>query len=54
MLSADVLEARLDENDTDFLAAATAAGYGAGSTQVGAPATPCKARRRRLALHYQL
>lgn len=37
VLSADVLEARLDENGTDFLTAASAAGYGAGSTQVGGP-----------------
>lgn len=37
VLSADVLKARLDENGTDFLSAASAAGYGAGSTQVGGP-----------------
>ena len=44
VLSAEVLESRLDENGTAFLAAATAAGYGAGSTQVGGPAAPCQTR----------
>lgn len=36
VLSAATLEGRLDENGTDFLAAATAAGYGGTSTQVRA------------------
>jgi len=36
VLPAATLEARLDENGTDFLAAATAAGYGAASTQARA------------------
>ena len=44
VLSADVLEARLDENGTDFLTAAMAAGYGAGSTQVGKPCYLLQAR----------
>ena len=44
VLSAGVLEARLDENGTDFLSAATAAGYGAGSTQVGGPCYFLKAK----------
>ena len=39
VLSADALESRLDENGTDFLSAAMAAGYGAGSTQVRGLAT---------------
>lgn len=33
VLTAETLEGRLDENGTDFLAAATAAGYGAATTQ---------------------
>jgi len=39
VLPAATLEARLDENGTDILAAATAAGYGAASTQARARAT---------------